>query len=436
MSEKQKSKKWPPDVIVKKDKNIITETRSYKLITPLYGGGVEPEKADPITVVRATEIRGHLRFWWRATRGGAYPKLEAMRRAEEEIWGSAAGKDKPGPSKVIVNILGKPTKKHNPTSVDALDQKGLGYAAFPLRETDDKPAGSVWEDVTFTAEFRYDRDYKEDVETALWAWETFGGIGARARRGFGALQLLAIKDEDDNVITVNPITANELRTEIKKELEKISGVWPAGVPHLSNTMLWETVDVSNNTNYSNDENGVWQFLIDKLKAFRQHRRPKDGKPRGRSHWPEPEAIRKITGDRLPKHGPLPNPVDKFPRGQFGLPIIFKFFFKDEKGYRGQRVGDPKQTSLQGKEHDRLASPLILRPLACAEGAVGLAAILEWEPVNSDEAYTPPGGLRLQGEGLDKPVESELTAHEAAQIPILKIEPDVLKAFLEYLTKGK
>ena len=75
------------------------------------------------------------------------------------------------------------------------------------------------------------------------------------------------------------------------------------------------------------------------------------------------------------HVPV-HPVQKFPRGKFGLPIIFEFK-KDDV-----RNGDPKKSTLQGSEHDRLASPLILRPIDCSDGAVGLALLLEWEPAKT------------------------------------------------------
>ena len=53
-------------------RQLISQVRQYELITPLFGGGVEPAVADPVTVVRGSEIRGHLRFWWRACRGGQF----------------------------------------------------------------------------------------------------------------------------------------------------------------------------------------------------------------------------------------------------------------------------------------------------------------------------------------------------------------------------
>ena len=96
---------YPPDVEWQHDEKLSVQTRRYRIITPLYGGGVTPNEADPITVVRATEVRGHLRYWWRATRGGQFHgSVAAMKEAEEQLWGSAAAQGKAGPSRVSVVV--------------------------------------------------------------------------------------------------------------------------------------------------------------------------------------------------------------------------------------------------------------------------------------------------------------------------------------------
>src|SRR5712692_5047904 len=83
----------PPPVAPVELLGFITQQREYELITPLFGGGVEPGFADPVTVVRATEIRGQLRFWWRAMRGGNPNfdgELRKMKQVEDLIWGAAS----------------------------------------------------------------------------------------------------------------------------------------------------------------------------------------------------------------------------------------------------------------------------------------------------------------------------------------------------------
>src|SRR6266545_7207593 len=85
--------------------DYITQTREYELITPLFGGGVEPGLADPVTTIRATEIRGHLRFWWRATRGGQFNgTLEKMKEVEDAIFGAASSGDSSHESSVTIKV--------------------------------------------------------------------------------------------------------------------------------------------------------------------------------------------------------------------------------------------------------------------------------------------------------------------------------------------
>jgi CRISPR-associated protein Cmr1 len=410
----------PPEVKNNERPGWVTEIRKYKVITPLYGGGEETQKPDSVTTVRASEVRGHLRFWWRATRGGQFGgDLKKMRDEEELIWGSSGEKGKPGPSNVVVQIInpqkGMPKKdqrKGDRTIHIAHPSADWSYVAFPLRES----RGAVLEGVYFDLEIKYPNEIKNEVETALWAWETFGGIGARTRRGFGAIQNLSS----------TLFSMREAQEKIAAGISShvVNGFWAKGVPHLTRSLRYVIKQEQDSSAQI-----AWEHLFKQLKNFRQQRFPGSGSPFGRSKWSEPDAIRRLPGmTSIAKHSKPRVTVDKFPRGKFGLPIIFKF--KDEDG------GDPVQTSLEGAEHDRLGSPLILRPLACSDGALGIAAILEWEPINSDEKYTPPNGLTLKSSARVYDVKSELTIAEAEKIEPLNIkgkpQPDVLQAFLDFL----
>ncbi|MFZ1753938.1 MAG: hypothetical protein WBO46_01600 [Caldilineaceae bacterium] len=176
---------------------------------------------------------------------------------------------------------------------------------------------------------------------------------------------------------------------------------------------------------------VWLDLTTALAEFRQA--PKGRPPGtqssswrpGRSFWPEPDEIRRRT--RAKESHPPRHPVRKFPRAAFGLPIIFEFKREDVA------AGDPWKTTLQGLDHDRLASPLIIRPIACTDGAVGLAAILE-APIQ------PPGGWLLKdvpNSLTHPPIEAELanTAEANTINPLQNVggETDVLLAFLKSLS---
>ncbi len=424
LSNRKPPQPTPPDVRAKNDR--ITQVRTYRLITPLYGGGAKTQQPDEVTVVRASEIRGLLRFWWRATRGGQFDgSLAKMRQAEEAIWGSAAGEKKAGPSPVSLAVCVRKRGQEMRTVRTRKGQRPIGdpyspygYVAFPLRES----RGGVWEGVEFELHITINCTtvevngntlrVPEEVEAALWAWETFGGVGARTRRGFGALQLVRIDDQSVSVPTVQ-----EVKTRIQKGLQKYvrGSHWPHGIPHLHPDMKYVIAA------RAKDADTSWKKLFTALKNFRQARYPdKNGRPYGRSKWPEPDAIRRITGTHSPGHAPRHPVSDKFPRGRFGLPIIFQFKEKDEEN------GDPPKTVLEGHEHDRFASRLILRPIACKGGAVGLACVLEGPK-------DPPGGyvLKQQSNGrvLAHP-NVALSPNEAKKIEPLDGEPDVLQAFID------
>jgi len=417
-------KDLPTPPVVKREERAgwVKQTRKYKVITPLYGGGEETQKADSLTVVRPTEIRGQLRFWWRATRGGAFHG--DLKKVEEKIWGSPGEKGKPGPSKVIVTLVSTTqgnafqATDRNGNNVDNIGKPNSrdGYVAFPLRELN-RPI--VRENVEFVLQIEYPTfseglNFEQEVDITLWAWESFGGIGARTRRGFGALQCVEVNGK-----TFDAPSKDDMKKNIQKYLPA-NATWQAGVPHLSaNQDRYKIITRGANSNTIS----IWRELVKQLQSFRQYRNGRFG----RSLWSEPDQIRRKTGDYLnPRHAPT-HSVQKFPRAKFGLPIIFEFKREDA------RDGDPKKTTLQGAEHDRLASPLILRPLVCSDGIFGLATILDWEPINSSERYTPPGGLLLTSNDYDDyQVESDLNADEAAQIPPLRGKSDVLQAFLDSL----
>lgn len=400
-----------PEVQPRVDPNLVTQTRRYKLITPLFGGGVTPGEADPITVVRASEVRGHLRFWWRATRGGQFDgDLEKMRKSEEAIWGSAAGKDRdgnerPGQSPVKIQVVTRTKGTPRPTDSKSIES----YIRIADNNYD-----RVQEGVEFDLTLRYPAKLEEphdtfnvgmmeEIEAALWAWEIFGGIGARTRRGAGALHCTAIDD-----VEVKSPQAHAVTSVIQQGLTRhvVEGKWPANIPHLLKDDLQYKVLTRRNWKPET----AWHYLIKELRRFRQWRDGKKGF--GRTLWPEPETIRSLIGSIAKKPAPRIVNVDKFPRGAFGLPIVFDMRHDYEQ---------PKYT-LQGQGYERLASPLILRPLACDGGkAAGLAVVLQ--------SIDLPPKTELKEYGA---VDASLNTSEANTIVPLGGQTNVLQAFLDYL----
>lgn len=416
---------------------MVTQTRSYELITPMFGGGAQPGVADPDIIIRPSGIRGQLRFWWRACKGGDFDgDLEAMKEAEDMLFGAASTPGKPRPSQVEVAV--NVTDKGQPVQPFVLEYRGdkpprirskndiPPYASFPLQPTQDEinryrmatKINPVRSKVKFDLIISYPENQKEAVEAALWAWETFGGVGGRTRRGFGALNLTAVDGKPAPLPK-----GQDAELSIKKGLKAYvtHSNWPDNVPHLSKEPKMAVTKVRK----SPDES--WRHLIRNLQSFRQQRyEGTEPNTPGRSKWPEPDEIRRLTGHTSPKHSREVSTIRKFPRGAMGLPIVFHF--KDE------REGDPPTTTLQGstKGYERFASPVILRPLAYEGGqSVGIALVLE-----GTQVFEIPDSLVLKTEdGKQHKVEAAVTPEEAAQIPPLKGNPDVLEAFLDFIVKN-
>lgn len=392
----------------------LHQIRHYKLITPLYGGGVDPNKSDPISTIRVPEIRGQLRFWWRALRGNySGGTLNDLKAREALIWGST---DNPSSVKIGLNHV-NPGTRFQPQNYRGESINDIGdfsskdsYVAFPLR----KQNVTLYENIEFDLEISYPETYDEDIKAALWAWETFGGIGARTRRGFGALVCEKVNDAPPP----KPTCAG-LPNHIQENLAhwvNTTHAFTAGLPHLTPASSYKT------TALFQDRLEAWRSLIKKYRDFRQARPGGNPSHPGVSYWPAPDVIRRKWSNPARRHQPRPNMPDKIPRAKFGLPIIFQF--KDN---------DDINTTLQGLgDIDRMASPLILKPVKCSDGYVGLALILDWSPMHpADEMYTPPGGLQLVNASGSEPVKSDLTAAEANAIRPMQgsHETNPLKAFL-------
>lgn len=509
----RKPKIQPPQNLIPDEPPLapgeVRQERHYRLITPLFGGGVEPGAADPVTIIRGTAIRGQLRFWWRATRGG-YTGADAasledkdlladMKRREAAIWGAASDDRGAGPSNVQAEVrFDKGTVQQqadHPFEVyPRQSNRGTEYrtrpntksvvhpyAAFPLQPTDDdlrwmtrtEHTKAVQRNISFTLLITFPEKLRKDVEAALWAWETFGGIGGRTRRGFGAIVFEKGTERCENqkpipVIVDRPESTQEkveewIRKHLSRENILLKGRWADSVPYISDMLRFKS------TKKVGTAEATWKYLLECLKQFRQQRdtiernkkNPQTGTTRkidvpGRNYWPEPDAIRALTGspgaDYTDRDGNLHDhtqplyevdgkPVTRFPRAAFGLPIIFKF--KDDDARNGDPAGQYTLTAKKPGQKDgyeRFASPLILRPLLCNNGqAVGLAAILE-------NSHLPQDIYLVSGDRLIDRVDVELTADQARHIEDEDGEPlltcseegqspiDTLQDFLDYLNR--
>lgn len=341
------------------------ETLNYdlRLATPMYGGGTAAGKIDQKQPIRATEIRGVLRQWWRVCAAHRFTSdgitdWQALRQRETEIWGSTEF-----PSPVAVSVTWNRSQK---LRCESLEQLGVeqgnpkGYALFSALAADrdnpgvkllssgfqftvaaDLPSAGRLVSMRRAENEQRRRDGKEplpalveslagEVRDAMQAWAAFGGIGSRTRRGVGSIELLSTGCD-----------------------------FPMLVPQGCRLLV--------HPEQHGAAEDAWETAIKSYRDFRQKRNKgsKSGSTNtGRSWWPEPEAIRELTGCRDPRHDRLaPTPtVPSFPRAVLGMPIEFTFFGRKNK--QAEASQDPVSTDLLpvvgGTAMNRMASPIITK----------------------------------------------------------------------------
>jgi CRISPR-associated protein Cmr1 len=358
------------------------------LITPIYGGGVKAGQPDKAMPIRASAIRGQLRFWWRLLNRHRFHDNKEMYQAETAIWGGLGSGELGAASRVVVRVSCKQQPRLEQGANYDRDQGRYkkkphwangwpGYALFPgqgqFNEANNgfkegkEPAKLISPNLEFTLRIGIWSNAKHTVEgcQTLWEsdilpalrwWASFGGVGARTRRGLGSVQSDLI-----------PVTNEEVKA-VGCQLQ----------PRYPN----------------NNAESAWKEAVGKLRDFRQGegigRKPHNGKDTpGRSFWPEADSIRQITGHHSAGHAPTHPARIAFPRAVFGLPIITH--------YNGNH--EPADTTLspllRGEKQDRLASPLILKAMWNGSDYTPIALLLPHDHVSQM-------GLQLEGGGLAMP----------------------------------
>ncbi len=384
------------------------EVLTIKVITPLFGGGVEAGMNDPVTLIRGSSIRGHLRFWWRATRGAACANADELKRREGEIWGTTSEPSKVGLSVSIQNLGRSYSCAQFPPhgNFSKFEKDHPPYALFPFQGKKnpggiEKEPATCTNNITFALSITAPEGLLDDVHSALWAWLNFGGIGSRTRRGCGALYCADYAPTQADAVNADSLRrwyTNKL-TEYNITLPNELRRWPTLPP-----ADWLILGPSNN------HLAAWSRAVGVMKEFRQGagigRDPGQHNHPRRSRWPEPESIRELSNQHRQGQHPRDEniPTNFFPRAEFGMPIIFEI--------RGE---DLKPTLQPATDSTRMSSPVILKPIACVR--------------DNDEPVSCPLIMRLSVAQLESATISGQGLPQLHQVPAGEIRSQLLSAYV-------
>ncbi|NMB63518.1 MAG: type III-B CRISPR module RAMP protein Cmr1, partial [Spirochaetes bacterium] len=169
--------------------------RSYliEVVTPLFISGADTQ----ISELRASSLKGLLRFWWRAI--NPINDLNNSQNKEGKIFGSTMNDSsckssfslmiEPKEVKIEQNMpkgkmvaVNSSKKQFN---IDIFTYLGIGIYDPKTRQWARK---NIAPGSTFIIHCTYDSEsIKDEIEKALSALIHYGGLGAKSRNGFGSL---------------------------------------------------------------------------------------------------------------------------------------------------------------------------------------------------------------------------------------------------------
>ena len=384
---------------------------TLKVVTPILGGSYKLRHIDDIDIIRPQSIRPYLRFWWRALYAHNFTSAEELYKAERALWGGAADKDAGGgrsPVEVQVSILEEGKRDDRPVELYGRNETPGAYALWPAKDQKEdrhrkRPyvptAPRRAPGTQFELKLLGPKDKEAILRNVLRAWIIFGGYGGRTRRGLGGLSVVGNLGEWLPKSATLEEFAALFRENIFAEPEKTR----TQTPSLRKASLYVGRAGSN-------PESAWTTALGWLREFRQGAPDNAGAPPDKyarrfgrtrtrpsvSNWPEADKIRHFsTAATRWAHTPRYSAETAWPRSGFGLPIVGQFqgTSQEQKGTRfdrrknrdvpvffcwdelppthvnyGEEPGNFELRWRSGPdEHERLASPLIVKPLALADG---------------------------------------------------------------------
>lgn len=323
-----------------KEPHVIRAT--YRIVTPMFIGDAE-QKASGIS---PASVKGALRFWWRALMWGKIradiqsdtAALQRLHRDEAELFGTAVDtgdeKRKNGSAKFTLRVTssGKPANLSNPA---AGIQYLLGQGLYHFRDGYLRPALKAGEklEIVLIASPTTTKEEQQQLAQALMALGVLGGLGSRARKGFGSLAIESLQDGN---------TAIPIPTDVVT-LKRLITTWgvTSGLPPFTAFSNKTRLDISLQ---GNDPLTVLDKAGQEQQLYRSY--GKDGKVNHkmaeRNFTHDHDLIAQVIRERYPP-STIPN------RSVFGLP--HNYFFSSTKG--------KADFAPSMKDRSRRASPLMI-----------------------------------------------------------------------------
>lgn len=375
-------------------------TLHLEIVTPCFLGGADQTST---AEWRAASVRGQLRWWFRAVAGGAFDgDLKRVRRAEAALFGSTkqasllrvrtlgqppqqeAGSEFKAGSRLtgadLTEVWGlDPSDPSNKGTVDRLQLRKpsgalltnrhgteigtsplqyLGYGCVGLHKLE-RPCLRPGETVRLVLSWptrRWERlptESRRLFERSLEAWLVLGGVGSKARNGYGSLHCIRVEGTSLSTGGEPGSLVVRTRQELEDVVERILGMGRSGT---TGEAAWTHLTPASRVYLARDALPSWDGALTTAGAWliafrRRYGYPNDGRSlggRALAHrdysWAAPRGTRRRQG---------------FPdRAGFGLPLPF--------GEHGEAVTVRLADDQTAKDHRR-AAPLLVHIAHLDEG---------------------------------------------------------------------
>jgi CRISPR-associated protein Cmr1 len=323
----------------------------YNIVTPMFIGGADKTDTPDI---RPPSIKGALRFWWRALQWGAClnlcnqnasAALKELHKQEAELFGAAVKEEAYGQGKVLLkvkagalrtSIKNTPNQPARPSGQAYL----LGQGLYHHNQRDLRAS------ITANQSFKVVLKLQDDVDAtslqnALLAFGLLGGLGSRARKGWGSVAIKALTYTNTEK-QVEQIAIPHNKATFKQCLSDLLSKRPASLPPFTAFSQQTLIDISAE---SSNAEGLLTSIGAEMQMYRSY-----GQNQGNGHRVNGMAAEQnFAVDHDLVYSFIQNQaITQHPRRVvFGLP--HNYFFSNGVG----------NADVNGETFSRRASPLLI-----------------------------------------------------------------------------
>ncbi|GEM_PF-3408462 len=210
------------------------KTYECEIVDPMFAHGADSKIFD----LRATEIKGGMRFWFRTALSSKLKNnIKVLKFIESYIFGDTSEK-----SKVIVSVDCTLSQKTNTIQGTSFHVPELKYPIDPIKYIAfgmyDSPKAEQWHAYVDQGIFKINlsffsvnkdnsinkqeiQEIESIVDSVMFLYSTFGGIGAKSDKGFGSFQIKSIQFDPKNLVKMADDAVENIYEKSKIIFERI-----------------------------------------------------------------------------------------------------------------------------------------------------------------------------------------------------------------------